>query len=152
MKKIFLVFISLFLVSFAFSQVDSTNTKIYRNDTLAARLNQSLAKITIDKENYFLKCAFTHATPSHGIRKPYYWNIFLRTTHVSVIPENIKPLKLFIITDTLIYEYSYLPNAHCWSKTSDLYEKPLSVVVEFVDIKTNRKYFVKAKGPFVTKH
>jgi len=34
-------------------------------------------------------------------------------------------------------------------KTSDLMDKPLSVVVEFIDTKTNKKYFVKAKGRFL---
>jgi hypothetical protein len=152
MKNFSLIFISFLIFHPAFSQTDSTSTKVYRNDTLSSRLDKSLPRISIDKSAYILKCNFTHDPPYHGKNFPYHWTIFLRTSHAAVLPETIKPLKLFILTDTLIYEYSYLPEAHCWSKTSELMDKPLSVVVEFMDTKTNKKYFVKAKGPFSVKH
>jgi hypothetical protein len=148
MKNVLLIFISLFISQFAFSQSDSTKAKIYRNDTLAARLGNSAETITIDDASYFLKCTFTHSASQRGKKKPYYWNIFLRSSKASSLPPNIKQLKLYIITDTLIYEFSYLPISYCWNKTIDLYPKPLIVVEEFIDTKTNKKYLVKSKGPF----
>jgi hypothetical protein len=152
MKNSILIIFSFLIFNSAFSQTDSTNTKIYRNDTLSLRLDKSPLKISIEEVNYFLKCSFIRNPIYHGKTFPYNWIIFLRTTKGTKIPENIKPLKLFILTDTLIYEYSYLPEPHCWNKTSSLMDKPMSVIVEFIDTRTSKRYFVKAKGPFSVKH
>jgi hypothetical protein len=152
MKNLFLLIFSILIFTPAFSQSDSTTTKIYQIDSLAILLDKSPLKISIEEINYYPKCSFTHNPTYHGKTFPYNWTIFLRTTKGAKLPGNIKPLKLFILTDSLVYEYTYLTGSHCWNKTSDLMDKPLGVVMEFIDTKTNKKYFVKAKGPFSIKH
>lgn len=153
MKTYLLFFISISISLTAFAQTDTTKAKIYGNDSLYQFLNNAPAKVAIDSSgHYFISCTMTHGKTKHAKVKPYYWNAVLKKENASHLPTNIKPIKLFILSDTSIYEFTYVEARYCWNKTMDVYQKPVAVVVEFVDTNTNKKYYVRKKGPFTTKH
>jgi hypothetical protein len=152
MKKTFLFFFLFSLSHFAFSQRDTTLTKAYVNDSLYAFLDSVPEKVKIADVTYLPKCSFSHDKTRHSKAKPYYWNCLLRASGKSALPANIKQVKLFILSDTTIYEFTYVQKSLCWNKTTDVYQKPVAVIIEFLDTTTNKNYFVRAKGPFPTKH
>jgi hypothetical protein len=153
MKKFLLLFISISISHFVFSQTDTTLAKMYGNDSLYQVLNSTPTRVSADSTGaYYITCLFTHSKTRHSKVKPYYWNAVLKKEHIDHIPATVKPVKLFILSDTAIYEFTYLQKRLCWNKTMDVYQKPVAVVVEFMDTTTGKKYFVRAKGPFKTKH
>ena len=152
MKKIISTFIFVFAAQFLFSQIEVESTKIYGNDSLYSFLNNTPEKVKIADNTFFTQCTFTHQKMHRGQAKPYYWNSTLKCSGKSTLPTTIKQEKLYILSDTAIYEFTYIPKSLCWNKTSDVYQKPVAVIIEFLDTTTNTKYYVRAKGPFSVKH
>jgi|ERR1041385_5261087 hypothetical protein len=152
MQKVISVIIFISITPFLFSQIESEPTKIYGNDSLYSFLNTTPEKIKIGDNTFFTQCNFTHQKMRRGKAKPYYWNSTLKCSGKSTLPASIKQEKLYILSDTAIYEFAYIPESLCWNKTNDVYQKPMAVIIEFLDTSTNTKYYVRAKGPFSVKH